>query len=428
MTQSHQATSLSQNHFVQNKSSSLYASLVLSLCAFFLFYKYIIQNFPSVISVQLMTDLDLQGLGLGMLSAGYFWTYLLVPLFVGVIIDRYGVRWVTSGAILICATGLWWFSHVQGLNTAILARALMGVGVSFATIAYMKLAATWFSPKRYALLIGLLVSAAMAGAVFGQMPLARLVQLVGWRNSLYDVSMAGLVLALFFLLIVREAPQSLHQGHEINSKPIGMREVMQVFRCKQNWLLMLYSGLSFSPVVIFCGLWGNPFLQTAYHINAISASSYISMVFWGLGLGSPLLAIFSHKLADRCAFMIYSTLISAVAITLVLYCHPLPTWLLGALLFIFGFSLGAFPLVFVIGKELNPLKLAGTAIAMINASEALLDAITEPVMGRVLDALNTSVANHGIQHFSLHSFHLVLAILPCYQIIGSLLLLKVTVK
>jgi hypothetical protein len=88
-------------------------------------------------------------------------------------------------------------------------------------------------------------------------------------------------------------------------------------------------------------------------------------------------------------------------------------------LFLFGFSLGAFPMVFVIGKESNPLYLAGTVIALINSSEAFLDAITEPAIGALLDSFGKA---GSAQEFSLTSYHIALAILPLYQILGALML------
>jgi hypothetical protein len=117
--------------------------------------------------------------------------------------------------------------------------------------------------------------------------------------------------------------------------------------------------------------------------------------------------------------MFYSTLVSALSISLVIYAHPMPIWLLGSLLFLFGFSLGAFPIVFVIGKESNPLYLAGTVTSLINASDAFLDAISEPAVGKLLDIFSHGGAPHD---FSLFSYHIALAILPLYQIIGAFLM------
>lgn len=139
-------TALDAKASQKQKTITSRAIFIISLCAAFLFYKYILQNFPSVMPQQLMDTFHLQGLGLGVLSGVYFWTYLIVPLFVGIILDHYGTRWVTTGAIFCCAFGIYIFSQAQDLNTAILGRSLTGVGVSFASIAYFKLAAVWF-PK-----------------------------------------------------------------------------------------------------------------------------------------------------------------------------------------------------------------------------------------------------------------------------------------
>lgn len=399
------------------------AILIISLCGAFLFYKYILQNFPSIMAPQLMEAFHLQGLGLGVLSGVYFWTYLIVPLFAGIALDYYGTRWVTGGAILCCAIGIFVFSHAEQLNWAIWGRTLTGVGVSFATVAYLKLASTWFEKKYYAVLTSILVAAAMVGAICGQMPLAWLIQQVGWRQSLADLGWIGLVLAFLFILYVKDYPSSIVLKNSKNNKAIEKSHMWQdlllIIKRKQNWLLTGYSGLAFSPIVIFCGLWGNPFLQQAYHLDKLTSPTLISLVFVGLAIGSPLFAVFANRIRNRCNFMFYSTLVSAASITLVIYAHPMPMVMLAALLFLFGFSLGAFPIIFVIGKESNPIHLAGTAISLINASDAFLDAITEPMIGKLLDSFGNGGASHD---FSLFSYHVALAVLPLYQIIGAFLL------
>ncbi|PJD91645.1 MAG: MFS transporter [Legionella sp.] len=395
------------------------AVLILSICAIFLFYKYILQNFPSVMAMQLMSSFHLQGLGLGVLSGVYFWTYLIVPLFVGIILDHFGTKWITAGAILCCAAGMFIFSQAEHLNVAIGGRALIGVGVSFATIAYFKLASIWFDKKHYALLTSLVVAAAMVGAICGQMPLAWLIQQVGWRASLVDLGWFGVVLSLLFIVFVKDKPAVFSSTHLPETQESIWHNILLIIKSKQNWLLTGYGGLAFAPVVIFCGLWGNPFLQQAYHLDKLTSSTLISLVFVGLAIASPLFAMAANRIKDRRSFMFYSTLISALALAMVIYIHPLPIWIVGCLLFFFGFSLGAFPMVFVIGKESNPLYLAGTVISLINASDAFFDAITEPLIGVLLDTFGKMSQGQG---FTVWSYQLALSILPLYQIIGAFLL------
>lgn len=213
--------------------------LAITLCAVFLFYKYILQNFPIVMSQQLMAAFELKGLGLGILSGAYFWTYLIVPLFAGILLDRYGVRWMTTIAILFCALGMYFFYIASSLKLAIWSRALVGVGVSFATVAFLKLASMLFDKKYYALLTSYLVVSGMIGAICGQAPLAWLIKVVGWRESLLSMSLMGLVLAIHFVYFVRDkTDNSLTQtSHNVHI----WHEMFQIFKSRQNWLLTGYS-------------------------------------------------------------------------------------------------------------------------------------------------------------------------------------------
>lgn len=403
-----------------------YPVLVICLSAGFLFYKYVLQIFPSIITDELMKQFHLTGSGLGGLAATFYYTYMITQLFVGVLLDKYSIRWLTSIAIFICALGIFLFSGSQTLLMAVISRGLMGIGVAFATVSYMKLTAVWFPPKHYAFVSGLLATAAMSGAVFGQAPLAWLIDQYGWQYCLSLVGLAGFCLSFLFLMLVKDSPDFLQQ--KTTTSRFSLKEITQVFKSPQNWLLTLYSGLAFAPVAVFGGLWGNPFLEQAYDLSKTEAASMMSLVFIGLGLGSPLLGLLSDRLNNRRCIMLVSTLVSCVAITLIVYCHPLSTGCLGALLFLFGFGLGSFMLVFAIGKEINSLALTATVIAMINTSDAVLDALTEPLIGKLLDMGWDGKVVHGVHQFSLHSYHVAFAVLPLYLVMGAILLLWLNLK
>ncbi|WP_115705840.1 MFS transporter [Legionella sainthelensi] len=399
----------------------VYPIIVISLAACFLFYKYVLQIFPSIITTPLMKQFHLTGAGLGNLAATFYYSYMITQLFVGILLDKYSTRRFTSTAIFCCALGVLLFSTAETLSVAITARALMGIGVAFATVAYMKLAADWFSPKQYAFVSGLLATAAMAGAVFGQAPLAWLIEHFGWRHCLFSVGVSGVILSCLFFIVVRDRPRSLNMP--TTKTTISFQDVVGVLKSKQNWLLTLYSGLAFSPVAVFGGLWGNPFLEEAYHLSKTQSASLLSLVFIGLGLGSPILGMLSDRLGNRRYVMFFSTLASTAALILVLYCQASSTATLSVLLFIFGFGLGAFMLVFAMGKEINPVALTATVIAMINTSDALFDALTEPLIGKLLDMGWEGHIVNGVHQFSLSSYQMALSLLPLYLIVGSLLLL-----
>ncbi len=420
MTDTHATTELTKtNH-------RAYAMIILLLCSTFLFYKYILQNFPSIITTELMQDFHLSGVGLGNLTATFFYSFIIMQFMVGILLDKWGTRYLTSAAILLGGIGATLFSFAETELTAGITRAFMGVGVAFATVAYMKLMASWFDAKHYALVAGLLVSAAMVGAIFGQAPLAFFIHHYGWRSALFSLGIFGILFAITFLMVVRDTPNDRVQVKR-DIIPITWAQIGNVLTDKRNWMLTLYGGLSFSPLVIFGGLWGNPFLQEAHQLTATQAASILSMAFAGLGIGSPVLGLLSDRLGDRWHLMVWGTLVSLICISVVIYSEHLSVWALSAWMFVFGFSLGVFMLVFSVGKEINSLAVTATVVAMINASDAILDAITDPLIGYILDVKSNNQLVNGIYHFSVHDYRFALTLLPIY-IIASIVCLLIFKK
>ncbi len=413
------------NYFLQLKS---YPWIVISFCALFLFYKYVLQVSPSVIAHDLMRRYHLDGAGLGNLAATSFYAYMVVQLFAGPLLDRLGARLLTACAILLCGLGTIWFSHAATLFQAITARALIGVGVAFATVSYLKIAAVWFQPKQFAFVSGLLASAAMAGSMCGQLPFALLVTHFGWQHSLFYCGLFGIALSFLFYIVVRDK-KNLLSGSSNKTAPQNMQwqDVMAVLKFKPNWLLMFYSGLAFSPLAVFGGLWGDSFLQTAYHATKPDAAMLTSLSFFGLAIGAPILGFVSDRLSNRFGVMVFGLLLSFVTLLIALYYPTNMHWIEGTALFLFGFGTGAFMLVFAAGKEVNALTMTATVFAFINTGEALLSTFTEPLLGKFLDIFWHGKMLHGIRYFSTHDYHISLLLLPIY-LIGALLFLLAAKK
>lgn len=400
------------------------AFFILCLCAGFLFYKYILQVFPSVITDDLMRDYHLTATGLGNLAATFYYSYMIMQLVVGMLIDKYGSRILTGLSILICGIATVLFTQAHSINTVLFARTLMGIGVAFATVTYLKLAAIWFQPRYYAVLSGLLATAAMAGAVFGEAPLRISIDIFGWRPTMNIVGWFGILMGFLFLLIVRDYVSKTSSKEDIatiQSDSLSLNTILSVFKSWQNWFLTAYTGLAFSPIAVFGGLWGTPFIQTAWDISKTEAASFVSLSFIGLGLGSPILGLLGARFSKRLQFLGVCKVLSALCLASVLYFH-LPIWLLAIQLFLFGFFAGSFMLGFTIGKEINPVFLTATVIAMLNASEPIIDAFTEPTIGKLLDLQWHGQIVNGFHYFSANAYEIALSLLPVYLILAAILM------
>lgn len=404
------------------KTYRFYPWIIVLLSAMFLVYKYIMQVSPSIMTHQLMREFHINGTGLGNLAATFFYTYFITQLFVGVLLDKLSPRLLSSAAIMTSAIGTYFFALSDSLVAAAIARGFMGIGAAFATVSYMKLTANWFEPRKFAFIGGLLATAAMVGAIFGQAPLAWLVSISGWRHSLVLCAWVGIIASLIFFIVVRDQPvtEISPYAKQANYR-ITLKDISGILSKKQNWLLALYSGLAFTPLNVFAGLWGNPFIMEAYHLSPTKTATLISSVFFGLALGAPVFGYLSDRLQVRRQVMIYGTILTLVSITSVIYIPHLPIGLAGLLLFLFGFGTGAYMLGFVIGKELNPIVLSATVIALINSADPIIGSFTEPMIGKFLDLNWDGKFEHGIHYFSVGDFQTAFLIIPFYLLIATVL-------
>ena len=401
--------------------SQSYPWIVITLSAFFLFYKYVLQVSPSVITHSLMRQYHLDGAGLGNLAATFFYSYLIAQLFVGPILDKLGTRLLTALAILLCAIGAIGFAEAKNFTEAVVSRSLIGVGAAFATVSYLKIAAIWFKPERFALVSGLLATAAMVGSMCGQLPFALMVVHFGWQASIFYCGLFGVALSVLFYIIVRENNPSAN--FQAKNTELKFRDVLSVLKSAPNWYLMFYSGLAFSPLAVFAGLWGDSFLQIAYHVTKPGAAMLSSFSFLGLALGAPFFGYISDRTHSRFGLMLAGVLLSLLAILFAIYFPGISRTLEGVALFLFGFGTGAFMLVFVVGKEINSFALTATVIAFINTGEAIIGTFTEPLLGKLLDIFGHGKMRDGIYYFGPNDYHLSLILLPVYLLLALLFLL-----
>ena len=406
-----------------SETSNRYAWVVLGFCALFIFYKYVLQVSPSVMANELMLQFHLHGVGLGNLAATFFYSYLVAQLFVGPLLDRYSPRVLTAVAIAVCGAGALAFAHAHTLMEACLARLIIGIGVAFATVNYLKLTTLWFSSKQYAFVGGLLATACMVGSLTGQLPLAYFVNTFSWQRTLLGCGYFGLVLAVLYFLFAKDSPKT-QQGKSISQIPsVGLKSYLSILRQPHNWSLTFYSGLAFSPLAVFGGLWGDPFLQQAYHLSRTQAASVVSMAFLGLGIGAPMFGLISDKLNKRFAMMKVGLCFTLVGLLCALYLpQGTPIIWVDLSLFLFGFGTGAFMLGFTVGKMLNKAMLAATVVGLINTGDAIFGAITEPFVGKLLDLLSKSTASAATPAFSLVNYHIAMGILPLYIVLAAVFL------
>lgn len=408
-------------------SKSFYPWCIWLLLASFFYYKYLIQVSPGVMSEQLMSAFSLSGAGLGHLAACFFYAYLLMQIPVGIILDRWSPRYVTAVAALLCAVAIYCFAQSDSLFTAGMSRFVIGLGASFAAVACFKITSMWFPPRRFALVAGLSMTAAMFGAVGGEGPLAYLVESFGWRHALELVAIPGVFLALLIWLVVRDKPVARDAVvHGMDSTPLSAKFAM-ILKDRQTWIIAFYGGLAFAPLSVFGGLWGVAFIQKAFGLQHTEAANLISLIFIGFALGCPVAGWASDYIGRRKPVMAMGTVVAFLCMGAILYI-PMSKAVLSAMLFCFGLGASCFFICFSMIRELHPAMLTATVLGFMNTFNSIWEAFTEPLVGRLLDLNWSGQFDHGARAFSVHDYQVSLLALPIYLAIamGLLFFIKET--
>ncbi len=388
------------------------------LSSLFMCYKYAIEVSPSVMTTPLMREFSLNATEMGNFAACYFYAYLIMQIPAGLLIDRWGPRKITTIAIALSAFGTWIFADAHSVYTACIGRFVTGIGASFAAVNCLKLVANWFPIRQFALMVGLMMTVGMLGAVCGQAPLASFISFLGWRGSMIVLALFGLVLAVVFNLVVRDRAPHHRAINVLPEKPRILKNLVTILKHRQSWYLSFYSGFAFAPVIAFGGLWGVPFMMESFGLSHHGAAQGSSLIFFGFAAGAPLFGWLSDYIGKRRPVMIWGTLIATLCLSSILYVPHMPIALVFALLFLFGFSISAFLLCFTMIKEIHSTAVAATSVGFMNAFDALFGAFSDPLTGKILDSQWSGAAIDGVRVFSLTAYHYALAILVAYLLLS----------
>lgn len=408
------------------KSTAQKGLFIWGLATLFYFFDNLLNVSPSAMKSELMQEFSCSGAALGALSSCYLWSYGLMQIPVGILIDKYGTRRLLTIASISCALGSFVFGWAVTLEMAMLGRLLIGFGASFAVVGCTKIASIWFSPSRFAFFIGLMVTIGMLGAAFGLSTVNWIVTQLGWRQAMYLAAVVAVGIALLLWSLVRDSNNRSNSSAESGKvQEINIvKDVLEVVKCPQAWVASVYAGLMFVPTLAFGALWGVPYLVEAHSYSNMEAGSIVSLIFIGWACGGPLYGWFSDYIGKRNLPMYIANISTLVITLMIIYMTNLSITVMGVLMFLLGFFSSGFIIAFAVMKEKNRPELSGTAVGFINTLNTFGGAFFQYIIGKVLDSVSSGEVNPntGEVVYSLHEYQEALLALPVC-LIASLIVL-----
>ena len=365
---------------------------------------------PAVITRELAQEFELTAAALGNLSAFYFYTYVAIQVPTGMLVDRYGPRYILALGAVGAAIGALLFAGAPSFALVGAGRLLIGASVGVAFVAMMKLSTHWFHPSRFALVAGLALGTGMVGAASAGAPLRWLADLFGWRAVILSAAAATAVLAVAIWLVVRDDPGERGYTSYLPSTPHDapahsmMGGLARVLRSRNVLLICFMNGGVSGPVLTFAGLWGVPFMTTHYGLSTAAAAGLCSLTLLAWGVGGPLLGALSDRMGARKPLYLAGAGAATLAWLTVLLVPGLPLAALTVLLTIAGLSSGIIMIGYAWGKESAPAALAGTTGGVVNMGNMIGGMMMQPAVGWVLDRLWDGGLENGLRVYSFAAY------------------------
>jgi len=385
---------------------------------------------PAVITSELMKEFDINAAALGNLSAFYFYSYMAMQIPTGILSDTQGPRRLLAAGALVAAVGTLMFAMAHSFALASMGRFLIGASVAVAFVGMLKLANNWFPPHYYAMVSGMALFCGIMGGVSAGTPLRLLVDAFGWRQVIFVSALATFLIAAAIWVIVRDDPEE--KGYTSPNPYAGSTKgparkgiidgLIQVFRHRNTWLLLVIPGGLCGSVLAFSGLWGVPYFTTHYGLSASKAAALTSSLLVAWAVGGPIFGALSDRIGRRKPLYLIGHIVGILTWFPILFVPNLPFGLLMVLLLTSGFFSGSIIISFAFAKESVPSQLAGTISGVSNMGVILGVTLLQPAIGFMLDRFWSGDITDGVRVYSITAYQAGFSLMIGWSLLAVILL------
>ncbi len=387
---------------------------------------------PAVLAKDLMAAFRASGVEVATMAALYLYAFAAMQFVVGAAVDAWGPRRTVAAGAAMMATGGALFAAARVLPVAYGARLAVGAGASVVFIGMLKQVGAWWRPDEFGTWSGLTQVAGNLGGLLATAPLALLVAALGWRATFGSVALCSLALAGLCLALVRDRPEDAGFPPPVPHGAVPRVSVAEgyrtVFRNRRTWPMFAVFFCQYGTYLSFSGLWAVPWMRDVYGMTAKESAGVVSLVSIGVILGAPTAGFLSDKVfrARRLPYILFTLAYTAVWACICVPPAGPPRGLLGPLCFLLGLATSCFTLTWALARDVNPPRFSGIATATVNAGGFLGAALTQNVLGRILDAHWLGVLEGGARRYPVAGYHAAFLTNLGMLLLASVLTLAIT--
>jgi len=343
------------------------------------------RNVNAVLEPRLTAEFQLEPATMGMMTSAFLGALAGSQLFVGQALDRFGPKRVLVATLFLAVVASALFAGAQTAHMLILARFMIGLGLSACWTGAYKANTLWWPRERLPLVNAITIAAAGLGSLAATSPTEWLLRQIGWREVF--LGLAG-VTATIALIIATVVPPRTRE----RAAPAGLEPAVKGLR----GVLTHPAFLTIAPASALCqgtwvayqGLWAGVWLRDAIDLPSTTAASILMALSFAVILGQFGFGLLADRIARTDRHLFHLTF----ALTLGFVLCQLAIASAGASLqTILWAGYGLFTagpiLAYALLVRLLPDALSGRAIAMLNLGAVLTGFLMQGGIGAGIEAL-----------------------------------------
>ncbi|MCC6859291.1 MAG: MFS transporter [Bryobacterales bacterium] len=264
--------------------------LVVLLLFLGMLINYIDRGNLSIAAVPMMRDLNLSPAGVGGLLSAFFWSYALLQMPAGWLVDRFGMKWTYAVAFLVWSLASAGVGLARTFGEIFALRVLLGLGEAIAPAASLSFIKRHFREEEQGFPTGVYVAGMMAGPAIGAMLGAALLNSFGWRPLFV---LTGLVSCIWVVPWLMAAPSGAPPRTAASAGPQPPFPWRAVIRSPLTWGLTI-GAFFYSYFWYFCITWLPSYLLMAHSFSFLKMGSYMAAPLAGMGI----MTVVCGRLAD----------------------------------------------------------------------------------------------------------------------------------
>jgi sugar phosphate permease len=254
----------------------------------------------SVAVTPLRAEFGLSTVAIGYLLSTYSWTYVMLQLPSGPVLDRYGVKPVIRISAFLWSVASFATGVARGFAGIISARLLLGVAEAPTFPGNAKAIGVWFPRNERGLATAIFDASAKFSSAIGVPLVAVIVHYWGWRMSFVVTGVLSLAYFALFWFVYRdpaedarlstEEREHIAAGGGDNETGVDPRHAASLYfllRRKKVWGLALGMAAYNYNFYLFL-TWLPGYLSTALHLNILQSGLYTAIP-WLAATASDLL-------------------------------------------------------------------------------------------------------------------------------------------